>query len=234
MGKVWVRAKTVLRYEEQGRRVTKMPGEWAEVGKHLARSWLDHGQAEIPKPDTRAEVQSYDRCGVRVRVPIGPNDARSPVDTSTFGDLADELAFTYGEPAVPYDYTVIWKPPSPVVEQAVRVGLTRLHSFEDTDAEPWEMLAMLASELRWAESFGSEEERAKTEETIGDLRLPVYDTDLLFVRRTKGTEAVVARWADELREGADERHAFLRALYAERVLMCTLGTDWQGKHREWE
>jgi len=238
MGNVWVQAKTVLHYEKQGKHETAEAGEWVEIGKHQARQWLASGQAVIPKPDTRAEVEEYDVCGVRVRVPVGPSagwggDPDDDAVHAAFGDLADKLTFTWGEPALTHDYTVIWKPPSPVVPAAVKMGLARLHSFEDTDAEPWEMVAMLASEDKWADSFGSDGERARTEAAIGDLRIPVYDTRLLWVRRTERTEAVIARWVEELRQGADEQHAFLRALYAERVLMCTMPTGWQGKHREW-
>ena len=241
MGKVWVRAIDVLYVNENGQRVTKRAGEWAEVGKHQARMLLASGQAEIPKRDTRNEVQEYDQCGVRVRIPLAPLSSHIPwfhradftIDISVFGDLADKLVFTQGEPAITHDFTVIWKPSTPVVPHAVEMGLARLHSFEDTDAEPWEMLAILASETEWADSFGSDEERAKTEGAIGDLRIPVYDTNMLWVRKTERTEAVIARWLTELRQGADEQHAFLRALYAEHVLMCTLPANWAGKHKEW-
>ena len=241
MAKVWVRAKGVIYVNENGQRVTKHAGEWAEVGKHQARMLVASGQAEIPKQDTRNEVQEYDQCGVRVRIPLAPlsghiprsHQADSIIDTSAFGDLADKLIFTQGEPAITHNFTIIWKPPSLVVPCAVETGLARLHSFEDTDAEPWEMVAILASETEWADSFGSDEERAKTEDAIGDLRIPVYDVNMLWVRKTERTEAVIARWLVELRQGADEQHAFLRALYAEHVLMCTLPANWVGKHREW-
>lgn len=239
MAKVWVQAITALHYENQGVHCTAEPGEWVNVGKHQARQWLASGQAVIPKPATRAKVEEYGLCGVRVRVPlVASADWGAQIDEDTdkaaFGDLADKLTFTWGEPAITHDYTIIWKPPAPVIPAAAKVGLARLHSFEGTDAEPWEMLAMLASETKWANGFGSREERDKTEAAIGDLRVPVYNTALLWVRRTERTEAVVARWVAELREGADERHAFLRALYAERVLMCTVNMDWQRKYVEWK
>jgi len=241
MSKVWVRVISIIYVSENGEMVTKRAGEWAEVGKHQARMLLASGQAEIPKQDTRNKMQEYGQCGVRVRIPIAPlsshiprsHQADSTIDTSAFGDLADKLAFTQGEPAITHNFTVIWKPPSLVVPCAVETGLARLQSFEDTDAEPWEMVAILASETEWADSFGSDEERTKTEDTIGDLRIPVYDTNMLWVRKTERTEAVIARWLAELCQGADEQHAFLRALYAEHVLMCTLPANWAGKHKEW-
>lgn len=239
MGKVWVRAVTVLHVDESGQKKKKRPGEWVEVGRHQARLWLASGQAEIPKISTRNSIQDYGLCGVRVRIPLFPLSNQIPqyqdsaIDISVFGNLADRLTLSYGEPAITQDYTIIWKPPLAIVPGAVEMGLIRLHSFEDTDAEPWEMVAMLASETEWANSFGSDEERTKTESAIGDLRIPVYDTRLLWVRKTERTEAVISRWAAELRQGADEQHAFLRALYAEHILMCTLPANWLSKHREW-
>ena len=89
------------------------------------------------------------------------------------------------------------------------------------------MLGMLASDTMLARDIGSDEERAKTEELIGDLRLPVYDTNLLWVRQTPATGYVMRMWANELAHGADEQHSFLRAIYSTRILLCTLPPQWQ-------
>ena len=129
MGKVWVRAVDVFYAEKNGQTKAVEPGMWAAVGKHQARTLLANGQAEIPKEDTRAEVQGFEHCGVLIR---GGDEA----DTDAFAGFDGKLRFDYGPPALPFDYTVIWKPPFPVTAHSIEVGLARLYSFEDTDAEP--------------------------------------------------------------------------------------------------
>jgi len=220
MAKVWVRAKGVIYVNENGQRVTKRAGEWAEVGKHQARMLLASGQAEIPKANIRNDVQVHGVCGVLIR-------SSEIEDLTPLGDMADNLRIVYDVPSVPFPYTAIWKPPARINRNAIKIGLMRLQSFEGTDAEPWEILGMLAGDDVLARDMGSDEERAKTKRMIGDLRLPIYDTGLLWVRQTPATGYVMRMWADELAHGADEQHSFLRAIYSARILLCTLPPRWQ-------
>lgn len=220
MSGVWVRAVGILYVEEGGRLAAKHPGEWAEVSKHQARAWIASGQAEIPKTNIRDEVQEYDVCGILIRSDETEN-------LMMLGDLVDKLRISYDIPSVPFPYTVLWKPPARINPRAIEVGFSRLQSFEETDAERWEMLGMLASDTMLARDIGSDEERAKTDELIGDLRLPVYDTGLLWIRQTPATGYVMRVWANELAHGADEQHSFLRAIYSTRILLCTLPPQWQ-------
>ena len=165
--------------------------------------------AKLPPPSPRQAAQ----CGVLVRGPAGTTPPASKVQA------------TCGELSLPYVQTLIWKPGTKISRQAIMRGFSRLLSPGDVN-QLWEMLAMLVDKDLLASSIGSKEERARTLEVVGDLRLPVYDVRLLWVRRTAATERVVARWARELKEGANEQHAFLRALYVERAMLCTLPPVW--------
>jgi hypothetical protein len=220
MAKVWVKACSLVRVEEGGRLATKYPGDWFQVGKHDARKLLAEGKAEIPREDVREEVEGLDRCGVLVRT-------ERAVPVVVFGELERTLRFKFSpQPALPFEMTFIWTPGVRINERAVKAGFASLMDFEGTGEEAWEVIAMLASETALARDVGSIVERRKTRAAVGDLRLPVYDTGALWVRRTPATLRVVGRWADGLLEGADERHAFLRALYSERAMTRTLGPDW--------
>lgn len=179
------------------------------------------GTVEIPELHRRAEVQDLDRCGVVVRADEMPDVA--------FGMLRHAL----GELALPYDYTILWEPSLPITIQALEMGLMRLSGAELASEDSWEALATLISLSTLAGDVGSPEEQEKTKEAIGDLRLPVYDTRLLWIRKTPATEGLIEAWAAELAEGADEQHAFLRALYASRIMMCTLPPGWQDKQAQW-
>lgn len=137
----------------------------------------------------------------------------------------DKLPVTYGQLSLPYVCTLIWTPGMKVGREAVMKGFTRLLSSQDTN-HAWEMLAMLVDRNLLASAAGSEGERARTLKEVGDLRLPVYDVRLLWIRRTAATQRLITRWAGEVNTGANERHAFLRALYKERAMLCTLPAGW--------
>lgn len=223
MAKVWVRAVGGFFYSEGGQQKQARPGDWVSVGKHRARQLLGEGTAEIPEPHRRAEAQELDRCGVVVRGDTMP-------EKSYFGVLHHQVS----EPALPYEYTVIWEPSLQVPLQGIEAGLMRLMSAElFPDGDSWEALATLVSLTTLAGDVGSPGEQAKTEVIVGDLRLPVYDTRLLWIRKTLATENFIALWASELEKGSDEQHSFLRSLYSSRIMMCTLPPGWQNKQVQW-
>ena len=106
------------------------------------------------------------------------------------------------------------------------LGFLRIEAHDGYDA--FEMAAQLKSGYPLAESAGTPEERALTLATLGDLRIPLYDTSLLWVRRTEATLDLIGAWTEELKAGADRDQAFLRALYTRRVLLATLPPEWVG------
>lgn len=160
-------------------------------------------------------VEDLSQAGVLVLGPQGPSVP------SAF----DGLRIAYGEVSLPFEQTLIWKPPMEISRVGVMQGFSRLLNVQDIH-QAWEVLAMLVDLNLSAGKLGDEDERTRTLEVVGDLRLPVYDVRALWVRRTEATERTVARWAAEVKGGADERHAFLRAIYTERPMLCTLPPGW--------
>jgi len=65
-----------------------------------------------------------------------------------------------------------------------------------------------------------------TEEVIHDLRVPVYDTRVRFIRRNRTTERLMGLWYEERQQG--EALAFLRALgrVQPKPLICALPAEW--------
>jgi len=109
----------------------------------------------------------------------------------------------------------------------VRYGFMRvLEGAKNEDA--WELAAALVSTSLLAETIGSLEEQQKTLKAVGDLRLPVYESRLVWVRQTPAALKVVEAWAAELAAGGDEYHSFLRALYQNSAWLCTIPGDWRG------
>lgn len=224
MAKRWVRVLFAVTYDVNGIQEIAYPGDWIQVGKQQAQTWVAQGRAEIPRPDKRAVSVDYARSGVVVR-------GRLP-EPSGLDDLADRLSFVDGDgaPVLPCDYTVVWEPSLPVVPQVIELGLSRLH---ESSGEEWEVLAMLVGETTVAADVGSEAERRETARVVKDLRTLVYDPRLVWLRRTPATEELVGLWADELAARADEQHAFLRSLYRSGATLRPLPSNWQELQVRW-
>jgi len=225
VGKVHVQALKRVRIEQGGRLVTREAGDWLEVGKQDARRMLATGEIQLPRVEVEEQVWSASECSLVV---YGNTDRESLVE-----DIG--IHVYHGAPRLVSEYNVLWNGKCKLLPLAARAGLLRLQSFENTDAEPWEILAMLVDDEMMARDYGTEDERARTEAIIGDLRLPVYDTRLMWVRRTERTLTLIANWTWEVNEkGTEPNHAFLRALYPSCVKICPLPKRWQTRYREWK
>lgn len=220
MSKVYVQAKSII-YEtnEHGEKVTYHPPSWVPVSKARARQLIASGQAEIPRQDRYEETMQFSDYGILARTGQIP-------DLSHLGRVGGMLRISVGGLSLPFPNTLLWDGMAVLKEGAVVAGFSRLLDFEDTGEALWEILAMLVDENKTAADYGSQAEQDKTLEVIGDLRLPVYDTRLMFWRKTANTKRVMEYWQGEVESGADEQHAFLRALYTQRAMMCTLAPEW--------
>jgi hypothetical protein len=215
----YVRLKAVKHIRRAGVQTTYHKGDWVNVGKQSALVWLADDTAEIPGPDpTKMEVVKKllgPGCGVRV---LGKGV--EPGAGQGFGNCLKALKFSSGPRALPYRYTMIWSPTVGVTPQQVLIGFSQIVSRKKGSLS-WEMVARLAG-TQLARDVGTSAEQSKTEALIGDLRIPIYDTRVLWVRKTKKTEKLINQWAAAIGAGEDEAHAFLRALYTAGVLLCTL------------
>lgn len=202
---MYVQLRSVKHIEEHGKLASKQPGDWVNVGKQQALRWLADGSAYIPSQKI-TELTSDD-CGVYVR-------GKAP------SDLADsKLPITEGEGAeLEYPKTLLWTPSLRLRGELVPVGFHLL--------ETWQVAAPLWDYRELACHIGTDEERGQTEDVIRDLRVPLYDTRLMFVKRCGDTRELFDAWGAE---GGDEKLAFLRALYQNPVLMLALPVTWKGK-----
>lgn len=205
-----------------GEHINYRPGDTVEVGRQTAIEWILDGTAEDPFEQIGPPVvplgPKSDKFGIRIRAPEG-----GVYLSSSMKEMEDRLMISYGPPAIPYAHTLIWNPRRRLHWKMANYGFQRI--LEQVGLS-WELAAGLVSVSMLAKDFGSEEERDKTEKAIGDLRLPMYDPCYIWARQCKAAHRVIKAWADELAEGADETHAFLRALYTQRAMLCTLPVDW--------
>lgn len=185
------------------------PGDWVEVGEQLAKQWLASGIAWIP-PQRINELLTKD-CGI---ASLGPcsDHLRSWLDDN------DRLGFEQvEEPSLPFPHTLIWDPNVHLRKELVPVGFAQL--------DIWQVACPLWDYNELATHEGDEAEKERTKAVIHDLRVPMYDTRLMFVKRCGDTRELIDMWQAEGRG----RLAFLRALYQVKPMMLALPVTWSGK-----
>lgn len=196
---MWVRLQSTQYISDRGKQLMKFPGEWVNVGKQQAMSWLATGEADRPDmPD----LQALPGCGV---VLLGSPATKPP------GGLE---RVSSDEPRLEFARTLIW---SGVNFRGDLLGIG--FSLLDT----WELAVPLLSYETLARDLGDESERERTRAVIRDLRVPVYDVRLMFLRRCHATRELLDEWAGE---AGDRTLAFARALYRVKPLVLALPATW--------
>ena len=203
MSKVWVQAVSVYHLHEQGKLVAKYPGDWFELGKHDARNAQATGDIVIHNPVYRNAL-------------VPPESGVVLLREHNFS--YDTLPVEVGPRSVPYTKTMIWNPDFKLDSALIPVGLTLL--------EKWEIAVPVSDYNLLAKDIGTAKERKATEAVLHDLRVPVYDTRLIFARKCQAIEKLFEMWDNE--EG-DERLSFLRCLYEIKPYVLALPSVWQRK-----
>jgi hypothetical protein len=128
------------------------------------------------------------------------------------------LAVSVGEPSIAYERTLI-------IGAGVSVPW-RLLDAAFGWLEKWDCAAPLWRYGVLAKDVGGPSERERTQAITRDLRIPLYATELLLIRRSDDAERLMETWRAECADGADERLAFLRALYQVKPLHLALPRSW--------
>jgi len=131
------------------------------------------------------------------------------------------LPIIAGEARLAYEYTLLWDPSIPIRLELLPAGFKFL--------EKWDVAAPLASYDKLARDVGGKVERGRTQTLIHDLRVPLYDTRMIFIRSNLRTETLMAVWKRELRNGDHRDMAFLRAAYRTLPLILALPLTWMDK-----
>lgn len=203
MGQVWVRAITIVSaMDKNGKQRQYHPGDWLQLGGHDARNYQAAGQVEILNHITQAQLIPAD-CGIVLK-----NETKFAYDG---------IGLAYGEPRLEFEKTLIWDNGLPFKKELIPVGFTLL--------DRWEIAAPIPDYNTLARDIGTEDDRKHTEEVIHDLRVPVYETRLMFIRRNDDTKKLLDLWQEE-RKGGDDRLAFLRALYLSKPYILALPSIW--------
>lgn len=211
---MWVQLKTVQHVYHDGKMRTFYPGDWVEVGRQQAMVWVASGQAVVYGEQQNALMPPD--SGVLVRAPL----ADHAYIAENFGK---EFVGEYDGTPLEFSRSLIWKPPAALRLELVPIGMNLL--------EKWDAAVPLFSYPTLAKDIGKVDERRATEEQIVDLRVPFYHTGLIYVRRSTAGQDLMSEWSRECErfKQADERLAFLRAMFTVKPRLCALPTTWHNK-----
>jgi len=195
--------------------MTFQPGDWFECRNQELMQLLQSKSIRTSAEVIRAEIIGSD-AGV-----LALTGAEAPEGVERYGMALKRNTRI----SLPWARTLILRRDAAPSAETAALGMMRL---DDSEYPAWEMVARLESFQRLARDVGTPEEQALTLAALGDLRLPVYDAGMIWVRRTPTTEEVIQLWRAEIEQGHDPQHAFLRAVYSRPVALCTLPADWMG------
>lgn len=209
MAKIWVRAVTILHVSMDGKTQQVYPGDWTKVGKHQARQWLATGQCEIPRIGILKAVQSLDDCAVSLRGEMSQSIKEDLEQRYPGLDITSGLEMTASR-------NLLWDTRTTLLPELALVGFGLL-------SKGWQVALPLVDYELLAENIGDEVEREATRAVIHDLRVPVYETGVIFARRCPEVRRLLETWQAEL---GDRRLAFLRALHQVRPVTLALPDSW--------
>lgn len=207
---MWVQLRCIKRIERQGKQRNYYPGDWVDIGKQLALRWIAQGDAWIPDLKIDAFINEYD-SGVLVT-------SHHKVGAAILGDFASQISIEYGDPHLPWTYTLIWNPQQVLRRELVPIGFHLL--------ETWQVACPLLSYEKLANTVGSKGDQQRTKDIIHDLRVPLYNPNLIFVKRCDDTQYWIDCWLEESIDSTCQELALLRAIYRSRPLILALPATW--------
>lgn len=208
MGKVWLQLLTAKSIEIRGKMTNFHAGDWVQIGGHLASTWLANGTARTTGGETTKLLEG---CGIVVR---GNKQEAQRLDHQGMSYTAiGDGDFT----ALPYPKTLVWHPSVTLRFELLPAGFGLL--------DKWECAIPMAGVDILALHVGNKDEREQTKAVVHDLRVPVFDSRLIFVKRCPVGRALIEMFA---KEKGNKELALLRAIYRAKPTMCALPATWVG------
>ena len=215
---MWIKLKSNYKIEKGGKMVQRVAGDWIKVGKQEAGLLIAQSRAELPGQDVIREFAGGGKdAGI---LALG-----SPVAAAlVLEELKGKLNVKYGDssPWLPWEKTIIWDTGVILRTEMIPTGLGLL--------DTWQIAMPLWDKYSLAIHEGDEDDREQTKAIVRDLRVPLYDTRLIYARECDETKQLFAQWSTEREKGASTRLAFLRAFYQVKPLMLALPITWTGQY----
>ena len=179
------------------------PGQVVEVGKQSALLWISCNEA---RPLEASDYRGF------IPGESGIVTDRKDLLCKAIQDM--QVTIFEGACTIQFDRTVWIDSLLSVRPELLAIGLGML--------DTWDIAVPLQDYKILAANVGSEAEREKTKAVIRDLRVPLYDTRLMFIRKTPEMTSLIELWRTE---GLTDL-AFLRAVYKVKPFILALPTTW--------
>lgn len=179
------------------------PGQVVNVGKQQALLWVSRNEARL------LDVNDY-----RGFIPgeSGIVTDRKDLLCKAIQDM--QVTIFEGACSLQFNRTVWIDSLLAARPELLAIGLGML--------DTWEMAVPLQDYKTLAAHVGTESEREKTKAVIRDLRVPLYDTRLMFMKSTPEVSRLLELWKGE----GQTDLAFLRALYTVKPFILALPSSW--------
>lgn len=201
---MYVQLKSSKLISVNGKMTPFHPGDWVDVGRQTAMLWLTTGEAALPFAPDDANIDQTLVVSVRG------------------GGIAPRPGWVWNtknseSPEIPWRYNLILDDVTITAEIAM-VGISLMQSTD------WQIIAP----LRWDVLANTVIQ--PDNELMGklyDLRVPTYDTGMMFVKRTPETIETMRVYLEQ-RQKYPSPIAFLLALWEAKPLILPVPMDWIG------
>lgn len=183
-----------------------MSGDWVNIGRSTATRLISNGEARIIG-GLKLDIDTNSGVLLRGQSPDNVNDLK----------LAKDLPVKVGEPHLAFGNTLILMPGTKVPHNLLGAGFGLL--------KRWEVAVPIMDGYPLASATGSAKDLEQTKAVIRDLRIPLPNTNVIFVRQCPTTEQLISQWNEERKKG-DERLAWLRVVYQVKPLILALPPVW--------
>lgn len=219
MGKHWVKAlKTIRRMEEDGLWHVYHPGDGLQVHNQELNYLLSNKMAERygRYPQELLPLMSDSAIVVTGGDVERARQFLNPITTTVYD----------GAPHFPKEHLTVlwWDARLPLRLDLLPLGFHRVLAG-------WQIATPLWRYNTLARDIGAVQARQRTEEVIRDLRVPVFETGLIYARRDEDTEKLLELWLAARETGDDDKLCFMRALYQVKPLNCALPVSWVSNGR---
>lgn len=180
------------------------------------------GRYERPKPKGVANRQAPRPlvlpadCGIAVSLAAFPGAVAALTPYGLSSRVVGCQGWPFAEP-LPFERTLLLASPLALDYTLLPATFGML--------ERWNAVAPIYSYDALAETHGTPKERDYTRGLVRDLRVPLFETGALFLRRCNESAALMDAWRrerDEWPDGAESRLAFHRAYWRVKPLFLAL------------
>lgn len=209
---MWVQLLKHQRIEVRGIAKQYNPGDWIEVGKQTAMLWISQGIAVNPKFNLSREYVDSTAGIVLV------NSINERLLDNITHDIKHIPHQQSNKPDMLYSENMIWSNGVGVKRELVPIGFKLIRN--------WQIALPLYDYDLLATHFGTDEEKHYVKSVIHDLRVPIYNTNLIFIRRCDETKELLNQWELERQIVSNVNLAFHVAMYKVKPILCALPTSW--------